>query len=887
MKDKQLYDETMSFADKYNIETEKYTSVSVTSLPFSVYVINGFRKKGILTVADLLNSTPSILNKIRGFGKNRIDKVEAFCAKLNDDDSIATAVKDKNRSEPAMVFIKYRNEIAAGDFSLFESCVLSEAEKTLLQKYKEAYEVLGDKLAFDCISSAGKIIPVIRMFADYNNRMKRHIEIWSLANSLPKSRTLNKAIGYINAFTLDDNERFLLKKMCVSEESSILSLAGTDKVDETVAYLLLKRFLKWCSFDLKKETEELFATLYSNERIRTVVQMRARKQTLEQIGAALNITRERVRQIETKAKRLFARLHGRIRIITKIAAERNGDSILTPAEIAEYCGTNTTELIYFLQSYKSANYTYDRQLDVFVVGDDSISGRVQNYLESLPDLIKVSQLESLLNDAAEEVDIPTEILKKAFLETYRITGEVYHRYSLSLATIYTRVLETHYPTGFRAYDAEEIQRFREIIFNEYGDVGLPPNDRALTARVTSICILCGRGIYRLKKKDYLPKALANKICEYIETNENSIFLTNTIFSVFEDELTAVGIDNKYFLQGVLHELFGDKFVFRRDYISKDVDVTSVYSAVVEFIKKSNFPVSKTQIQGAFPGITEIVINLSVGDPNVLNYFGEYLHASKLNILVSEKAYLFNVVEKLVCDGEAHHGKELYAIISSEKSEILTRNAAMSPFSAFSIIEYLFRGKFQFSRPYIARNGIEIGRPAERLYDLIYSNDEVTVSEISEFARDNHFHIQSLLDYVNGCNDEFFLINNDLMVRIARTGIDDGIATQIDNIIADAISETTPIKNLSVWSELPRINIPWTEWLIYSVITKWGKRTMAATSSNQFRLSVPLVAPVGKYDPTAFRDIDRGETTVSFVADDLSDIDSLLEEMMDDDFLSGL
>ena len=382
----------------------------------------------------------------------------------------------------------------------------------------------------------------------------------------------------------------------------------------------------------------------------------------------------------------------------------------------------------------------------------------------------------------------------------------------------------------------------------------------------------------------MPRELANKICDYIENSENTIFLTNTLFSVFEDELMSVGIDIKYFLQGVLHELFADKFVFRRDYISKDVDVTSVYSAVVDFIKKSNFPVSKAQIQEAFPGITEIVINFSVGDPYVLNYFGEYLHASKLNILDNEKAYLFNVLNDLLADGEAHHGRDIYEIISRQKPEILTRNAAMYPFSAFSILEFLFRDKFQFSRPYVANNGVEIGRPGERLHDLIYSSDKFTVSEISEFSRDNRFQIYSLLEYVNGCNDEFLLIDNDTMMRISQTGIDESVALQVEGVIADSISETTPIKNLTIWADLPAIKVPWTEWLIYSIIFKWGSKLIAATSSNQFRLSVPLIAPIDNYDPSAFKDMDKGDDLVAFVADDLSDMDSLLEGIMGDDFL---
>lgn len=873
-----------AFCERYNLNADEYERVSVTTLPFSVRVINRFMGNGITTVADLLSTTPSALMKLKGFGKNCLDEVDAFCAKLNEDDFIPVVQDEKNLSCAFPLFTNHRNEIATGDFSIFDDMELSESEAEMLQRYKEAYDILGEDLVFECISSTEKVIPIIEMFVEYQNQIKKHIEIWGLANALPKARKSNKAYGYINAFTLDENERSLLKSACETEEATLLSMAGTDKVDDVSIYVLLKRFFKWCAFDLEKEINDLFDNLYSNERIRIVTQLRARKQTLEQVGGTLGVTRERVRQIEAKAKRLFSRLHSRIRIISKIAAERNGDNVLTPIEIEEYCGKHTSDLLFFLQSYESANYTYDRQLDVFILGDDSITGRVQSSIESLPEIIKANQLGDVLGDAAEEADVPLEMLEKAFFDSYRLTGEIYHRYRLSLAAIYERVLDTHYPQGFKAYDAEEIRHFREIVADEYGDVGLPVNDHALTSRVASICILCGKGVYRLKKKDYMPRKLADRICDYIENSENTIFLTNTLFSVFEEELLAVGIDNKYFLQGVLHELFAEKFVFRRDYISKDVDVTSVYSAVVDFIKKSNFPVSKTQIQEAFPGITEIVINFSVGDPNVLNYFGEYLHASKLNVLDSEKSYIFNVIEELTSDGEAHHGREIYDIISRQKPELLTRNAAMYPFSAFSVVEFLFRDKFQFSRPYVAKNGVEIGRPAERLHDLIYSRDEFTVSEISEFGRDNHFQIYSLLEYVNGCNDEFLLINDDTMMRIDRTGIDEVVAHQVEDIISDSISETTLVKNLSIWADLPSIKVPWTEWLIYSVIFKWGTRLVAATSSNQFRLSVPLVAPVDNFDPSAFKDVAKDDSSASFVADDLSNMDSLLEEIMGDDFL---
>lgn len=872
-----------TYADKFNIVSEDYRDISIKTLPFSVRVINSFLRNGIHTLDILLNSTPEDLMRIKGFGKTCLDEVDGYCSSLSDIDLSEKSETYIEKTNLLPIIKSHKNDISLGDFSFVEEEKLSENELLVVKKYEEAFAILGPELAFDCVTEPQKIFDLINMFSEYQNKMKRHNEVWQMAYNLPKFRLSNKASAYIRAFTVSEDERKLLYGMCPSENSSIYDMLHYVNLDDNTLYLTLRHFLKWCKFDLLSEVDSLFNELYTKDTYSTVIKMRAKRKTLEEIGSHLGVTRERVRQIESKIKRKFNFFHGKNRIISKISADRNGDTIITPVEIAEYCGSKHEDLIYLLQASESPNYTYDRQLDIFILGSDSLKERINNYIEGLPDIIKVNGLKEIL-DIAEESGIPSEMLERAIVDSYRCTGEVYHRCRLSLATIYERVLDKYYPDGFKAYDTEEIEKFRQIISEEYGDVGLPEHDRALTARVASICILCGRGIYRLKNKSFISKSLADKIYRYINGSESTIFLTNSLFAIFEKELLAEGIDNKYFLQGVLRELFGDKFFFKRDYITKDFNVTSFYSEVVAFIKKSDFPVSKQEIQKAFPGITEIVINFSVDDPNVLNYFGEYLHATKLRINPEEKIYLHKTLKKLVADGNIHHSRDVYDIISRENPEVLTRNAALYPFSAYSILEFLFRDEFQFMRPYIAKNGTEISRTAERLHDFIYTKDEITVSQIGDFARDNHFQIQSLLEYVNSCNDEYLLVNDDLLMRICLTGVDEMIAEQVDNIIANEISETEIISDLNIWQNLPSIKIPWNDWLIYSIITKWGKRTVAGTSSNQFRLSVPIVAPVDKFDADKFAGVEKSPSSNYFEADNLDNIDALLEDIIDDSFL---
>ena len=78
----------IAFCERYNLISDEYEGVSVTTLPFSVRVINRFIGNGITTVAELLKTSPSALMKLKGFGKNCLVEVDAFCATLNNDDSI-------------------------------------------------------------------------------------------------------------------------------------------------------------------------------------------------------------------------------------------------------------------------------------------------------------------------------------------------------------------------------------------------------------------------------------------------------------------------------------------------------------------------------------------------------------------------------------------------------------------------------------------------------------------------------------------------------------------------------------------------------------------------------------------------------------------------------
>lgn len=865
---------SQTFSEKYGIKSALYVEKNITDALFSVRTYNCLKNENIKTISELLDMKVSEFSSIKGIGSKCVREVNDYFSGLEKE--LYSRVIKKKIIRPRYTKLFYDNKlaVATGDFSFADNIILTDDEYINMELQRDAFGLIEEFVA-DCINAPDKIMPIMEMLDAYTTEqdkyMQHRTELLNAIKAIPAERMGTYAIGYINAYSDNEDVRDNLQQFYQSEKAYLGEITNSHMaISEKYKNALW--FVKWCSFDVGQDTQQLFDKIFFKSKMKTVVEMRARNNTLEVIGNTLGVTRERIRQIEVKAKRLFAHWYGKTRILSKIVALRNGDNVLTPVELQDYLGEYTTELLYLLRTADGLPYMYDSQLDVFVIDDEDMSARIQAYVEELPDVINKKKIQDILEES-QESGLSTEVLEKAIHKGYKLTGDTYHRVRLSLASMYSVVLNKYYENGIRAYDDDELTQFRKRVIDEFGDINIPQNGRALTARIASVCILSGRGIYRSKREKYIPEELVARICRYIEESENTIFLTNTIFSVFEDELMEAGIDNKYYLQGVMHELLGDKFVFSRDYISKDKSVTSVYMDVVKYIKCFDYPISKKQIKDAYPGITEIVISLSVNASGIVNFFGEYMHGSKLNLFESDKKYLESALQKFLRSEGYCHCRDLFDYINSDEPTMLKRLFVLYQYSLFSVLEYLFREEYQFSRPYIAFNGVNVDHPAERLREMIVSADEIGIAEIKEFSKENYFQILSILEFVNSYNDTHLLKNNDTVASIDSLDIDSVCASAIENTILNEITETTAISQLACINSFPKISAPWTEWLIYSVINKWSEKLEVGTTSNQFRISIPVVAPKGYLNVQELSEIDT--TGVIVEADDLDDIDNLI------------
>ncbi len=626
-------DKQIIFGELYNINIEEYENIDIDSILFSVRVNNRLHQGGIETVGALLKCTHQRLAELNGFGAGCFKEIYGYLKSLKEQKQNEELIQKGKMDLLPESFKDNRDRISRGDFSF-----VTEEPENIVQKYKEAQGVLGNELAEKCIDNPEYLSMISCSLRIFSEMVGKKIQVLGF---IPTHRHAKKARYYIEAGSSTSTGRNELFTKLFSEDISLEKFIQSYKIELLDDNSVVSKFAKRCCYDISAMTEAFFEEIKKNERAYDIVKLRADGNTLEQVGNAYAVTRERVRQIEKKTSCRFINWLKHNSIMRKIVADEDGNCVLFPSVFGVYFKEYADIVMFFLKAYgDELEYVhYYKNLDLFIVGDDGVLVKAQEYTEDLPEQFNEDRLSEYLNVAYEEYDLPRELVFCCIKDDYNKTGDVYHRSRLTLGKIYSDVLTKHYPNGIWIYSDEQIKEFRNHIFEDYGDIKLPDNNRAFVGRISAVGILCGRGIYGPKKARYISEELKSKIHNYINDTDSPIFLTNTIFSVFEEELSSEGVNNKYYLQGILRELFDDEYIFRRDYISKDRNITSVYSEIVSFIERAEYPVTKSQICDAFPGVTEIVINISISDSEVINLFGVYIHANKLKLYKDDLEYL--------------------------------------------------------------------------------------------------------------------------------------------------------------------------------------------------------------------------------------------------------
>lgn len=728
-------------------------------------------------------------------------------------------------------------------------------------KLAEFFESLIDHYLLTIVAEEGDINEQFKAFQNIREMDEKTLDyIWDIRSAVSNIHITNEMLSLLSV--LDNDAYRMLKEFNICDVNELVNLTDDNIVamynsPHAQTYLIAFNKLKYSELEMLKKDffEALVITTKSGKPIAEwckyldIVKTRANGVTLASVGEKYGITRERVRQIEKKFSNVFKDFYynSRKRIYNTIRAFSSSKYYISIDELNKIFCEHTDLFVYYIKRTEPCDLDYVPELNIFAFkGDLNWYEELVQISNDLPDSMTAMQVEKIVKDtqamfADLGIVLPDVVVKAILISDYEANGLLYSRFRMSLTKKYDIVLRRYFPNGIYIYKEEDLRKFRECyakIFDDYDRV--PDSDRALYGRICAVTMLCDKGKYISVPDKIISQSLLDEICEYIDSSKKEIFITNTLFSVFEARLRAEGINNKYHLQGVLRMACANKYYITRDYVSKSKEVTSLYAEITKYVIENEI-VSKDAIRQEFPGITDVVVSLASQNENIISGYSVYL-AKEFIVRQSQNVEtLRNCICEMVQDGEIHSSADLMAKLIATHSEIVEAFLIDSRYTLFSIMEALFEEEFSLSRPFFAAKGVEIGKQEERMRDFLEGKKEVDIDDLMGFARDNSFIIYSILNQLNAFNDEFLLKNRDAIIRIEATGLDAPIVALVEKHIDQEIKgdEVLVLRGLNYYG-LPKINIPWDDWLVYSIINKWSNKYKVMTSASQFRYAVPIV-----------------------------------------------
>lgn len=740
----------------------------------------------------------------------------------------------------------FKNEIFS-DITREYNSNFDENEMEFCRKLQEAKEILGKE---NCIVFSKNINfsvnthNILRLLTKTIDEEKRHKEVLIKLFDKITDNIRNAKLPYlIDAYASNESENEALKNIFI--EYKCIFVREINKLTnvplKTSEYSMLIDFLQWLSSIKEEKLFNKFLAIFKNERDKNIFKARAKGNTLEKVGNQYGITRERVRQLEKKITRSFIYYIQKVKAHYILLALSESENIISDDLIKKIFRECSECFKYALRKVNIKNIKFNEELQSFVFDNTEWQELVELYINDLPQIIECKQIDNVLKPIFYGTGFPIEYkaIKKIVLSKYLIIGNTYSKSQIGVGSLYLAVIKKYYPNGIKLFDKFETKRFKIFAENMFGEVEWPNTDRAISARIAYLTVLCNRGRYILPNSIQIDDSLLLEIHDYIKKCERNTLLFHELFERFKEKLlNHSNVDNRFFLQGVLKYKYSDDFIFNRDTVSKKIQKSqNIGDEIVNFIQSKKFITTKNEIKREFLGITEIIINLhTTSNKNILLWgLGEYIHNSKLILDDNTIGRLSDILTIYTNQGAVSNHK-LFDDLYNTENKFFLDNHIENHIALFSILEYLFKEEYEFSRPYIASKNSTTITSNSIIREFVSSFDELSITELKNFIDNNRIKITNFSTLIHRLGDKFIRTDRDFLIARDKLNLSDNMVNRIEETLL-AIMGTKgyiSVRLLDDFLFFPSMGIRWTPYLLVSIIKLLGKKINVFAVSTDYR-----------------------------------------------------
>ena len=755
--------------------------IPITDIDFSGRVQNLLKKINIMTLNDLADMSLTELTNAPGFGKNSVDNVIATLKKFAESKKKKISVKTFNRAKEDLdEFL--RKAALKHDPQIDPIIAAFENFSATWNKNVSLPDPLVRKIRALPAAFKNKKIHLFLPLYDF-----KHKEIF---DELPDDFTLSVLPKWLaeNNITFDEDE--------------------------------LINFVDTLNINLQAFAKKIVSVPLKNRREIEIVQRRAKKITLEEIGKIFGITRERVRQIELESIDKFTKVHSDARKFFYILhALTDGRVILTLDDIKKFVNETDAELIWFFavkSKLDSDIFSYDKDRSAFVFYDGADFDEAE-LLKDLPSVMGEKIFNETIEALAHEKNCPVEVMMNRISKFYERSGKVFHREKLTLTFKCGYLLKECFPLGYKIADNFFYSRFNyylKEVFNEKNT----STQRNVDATIGRIGVLCNRGKYIHPDFVNVPPEIMERVREFIENSKRNAIFYKEIFTSLKKLFVGTQITNHYFLQGVIR-FYKFPYILRKDYLTK-VDEISISKEFNRFVEEQG-EVSSKEIREKFTsfGSSNKTFLLERCSDVVGIGGGRFLHASRLNLKEEDFEPIKNFLNETCAT--PMHSRLLFDSFSERFADFMTRNEISNHNKLFGILRYMFRDEFNFSRPYISIQDVKFLTIRKILLDILKGTDSIEIKDFVNVCSGQGMDCRHKTYFLEILRPDFIRVDEFTLKRPDSIGVTDEVISAVTEKICAAMEQNGGWQTAAAFKDydsLPQLNVSWNSFLLEGVAT---------------------------------------------------------------------
>lgn len=657
---------------------------------------------------------------------------------------------------------------------------------------------------------------------NYLKHYNKNIKI--LIDNLNKIKKTYYSLSIYQIFTFDNIDKNLMIKnnintveeLCKINPNALLVLFSHD-----FEYSI--NILNSLSINIKTVVDDIFKDI-EEKNLEILIKrngyLNKSKMTLEEIGSEWNVTRERIRQLESKTSKKIKTLAAEnINILLSFYNSELGKRkpYITLDKLKNKYEESFLIKILLLFNYGDTNLTYDNNFQIIYDKEvNNIDIMIEDVVNKLGIVAEPSEL--------EKADLFTQ---NVICNNYKkITDELYLKKGCMYRDIFLDLLEELFPKGYKAGSDEDYNIFIDAVKNRYKIENDLPSKHSLEAMI-------GRGNFiQSDRGEYVPgkyaikieQEMLDKILSYIGENEFTYY--NAIYDKFSSYLKKIGITNRYYLKGCLDKYLPEDMTTKRDYILCGDSQKTPYDIVLNQMHSYEGKFSKADLKKAFAGMKDYTVyNYLYNEiDNGLIWISsnEFIYVDKYNMSDDVKIELKKFIDDLFnsLDTKLLTSKKIYAKLQlTNKSLFEKLNLTNGHFELFSVIKAIYSSYF-YSRPYVFLEESAYNTRSTIIQNYVRQFDSFNFKMIQDYqSKMNIGTLYSYLEFMENMSEEYVQVDIDEMVKIEKLNLNSIMLNDIRKTI-DLILDNFDLIDTSKfngYSLLPKISYVWNKYLLIGII----------------------------------------------------------------------